>query len=127
MALFKIHKGNSTNLANQSKVEGYCWFTTDDGKFYIDTSSSTRVPLNAEKADKLATGRSLKISGTAGTTGTSFNGSADATLIIPTTVKGFAELGTNKISSASGTALYIAPSSTLYLQSAASTSMIFQP
>lgn len=39
MALFKILKGQSHNLAsaNDSRTrEGYAYFTPDDGKFYID-------------------------------------------------------------------------------------------
>ena len=35
MALFKIFKGNSANLPEE-KHDGYCYFTTDDGIFYID-------------------------------------------------------------------------------------------
>ena len=35
MALFKIFKGSSTNLPSEMH-DGYCYFTTDDGKFYID-------------------------------------------------------------------------------------------
>ena len=58
MALFKISKGKAANLAKKDKVDGYAWFTPDDGKFYIDADienngTVTRVPLNAEKADKL--------------------------------------------------------------------------
>ena len=45
MALFKIAKGSASNLStstiSKKPVEGYCWFTTDDGRFYIDTSTST--------------------------------------------------------------------------------------
>ena len=54
MALFKIKKGVKANLPT-SYVEGYCYFTTDDGKFYIDTSNaaSGRILLNAGTADKL--------------------------------------------------------------------------
>ena len=54
MALFKIKKGVKANLPT-SYVEGYCYFTTDDGKFYIDTSNaaSGRICLNAGAADKL--------------------------------------------------------------------------
>lgn len=64
MALFKTFKGLSENLmTNRPKaIEGYAYFTTDDGKFYIDiagtpTSNTTavigtnRIPLNANKAD----------------------------------------------------------------------------
>jgi len=58
LALFKIQKGLSTDLATNrpDAVEGYCYFTTDDGLFYIDTVSGTltgdnptgtRVLLNA--------------------------------------------------------------------------------
>ena len=67
MALFKIEKGLATNLlANRpNAVEGYCYFTTDDGKFYIDTKSGsltgsnptgTRVALNANYSSKLLFG-----------------------------------------------------------------------
>jgi hypothetical protein len=42
-------------------VEGYCYFTTDDGKFYIDIATgsdlSKRVCLNAYKADRLNCGQ----------------------------------------------------------------------
>ena len=64
MALFKISKGLSTNLMTNvpNAKEGFAYFTTDDGKFYIDIdgdgSSNTpavignnRIPLNAAKAD----------------------------------------------------------------------------
>lgn len=54
MALFKIKKGLSENLPS-TYVEGYCYFTTDDGKFYIDTTNTEtgRIVLNAEQADRL--------------------------------------------------------------------------
>lgn len=54
MALFKISQGPSNTLNNQSLTEGYCWFTPDDGKFYIDAKKNnvlTRIPLNAAVAD----------------------------------------------------------------------------
>lgn len=64
MALFKIHKGLSENLMKNvpNAKDGFAYFTTDDGKFYIDvagdgTSNSkaviniNRIPLNAVKAD----------------------------------------------------------------------------
>lgn len=60
MALFKIEKGLSTDLATKrpNTNEGWCYFTTDDGKFYIDTNTATgdvssRIALNAYKADYL--------------------------------------------------------------------------
>lgn len=57
MALFKISKGLKANLPTKYN-EGWCYFTTDDGKFYIDTAGTggttgTRVVLNASKADAL--------------------------------------------------------------------------
>lgn len=52
MALFKINKGKKANLPS-TYTEGYCYFTTDDGKFYIDTTDAAagRILLNAGKAD----------------------------------------------------------------------------
>lgn len=68
MALFKIHKGLSENLMKNvpNAKDGFAYFTTDDGKFYIDiagdgTSSSravvnvNRIPLNAVKSDIAST------------------------------------------------------------------------
>jgi hypothetical protein len=52
MALFKIGKGNSKNLPTEKK-EGYAYFTTNDGKMYIDVDNSTRVALNAANADTI--------------------------------------------------------------------------
>ena len=51
MALFKISKGPASALDKQPRTEGYCWFTPDDGKFYIDVSDTTRQILNAGHAD----------------------------------------------------------------------------
>lgn len=56
MALFKISKGASGGLSNQALGDGYCWFTYDDGKFYIDYKDPTdnvvkRKALNANNAD----------------------------------------------------------------------------
>lgn len=58
MALFKISKGASTTLpALTSSKDGYCYFTTDDGMFYIDWAkadkSLVRSPLNANNAKTL--------------------------------------------------------------------------
>lgn len=47
MALFKIFKGNSSNLSSQKLKEGYCYVTTDEYKFYVDINDNLRVPLNA--------------------------------------------------------------------------------
>ena len=62
MALFKISKGAAKNLPSK-KTEGYCYVTTDENKFYVDVSSSNRICLNAEYADKLKTPRSIAIAG----------------------------------------------------------------
>ena len=68
MALFKIEKGLAANLKTNrpNAVEGYCYFTTDDGKFYIDIATgtaktpaenngvlagSTRMPINSYMSD----------------------------------------------------------------------------
>ena len=39
MALFKVLKGGSARLANQTKTEGYAYYTVDDGGFYIDAAA----------------------------------------------------------------------------------------
>ncbi len=61
MALFKIHKGLNTNLPS-TITEGYCWYTYDDSKFYIDYRNDkgvlTRKALNSQDAETL-TGASL--------------------------------------------------------------------
>lgn len=56
LALFKIFKGKRINLP-KTYTEGYCYFTEDDGKFYIDTTSdaSGRKCLNASHADSADT------------------------------------------------------------------------
>jgi hypothetical protein len=60
LALFKIFKGSSDKLYTSEKtknlVEGYCYFTVDEGKFYIDIASEgnvyeKRICLNAAQAD----------------------------------------------------------------------------
>ena len=56
MALFKISKGLSDNLP-QTLTEGYCWYTCNDSKFYIDHKDENgvlvRKALNSEYAEKL--------------------------------------------------------------------------
>jgi hypothetical protein len=77
LALFKLFKGTSDEFQNSNKVskanEGWAYFTTDDGKFYIDISGDgttdaisgygetgrNRIPINAEKADKDEAGHDL--------------------------------------------------------------------
>ena len=56
MALFKISKGSKDNLPT-TLTEGYCWYTYDDSKFYIDFKDASgtllRQALNANEAEKL--------------------------------------------------------------------------
>ena len=42
MALFKILRGSHENLPDK-KTDGYCYFTTDTGMFYIDISDNPIV------------------------------------------------------------------------------------
>ena len=61
MALFKISKGLKANLPSEL-TEGYCWYTYNDSKFYIDykdeNGTLVRKALNAQDAETL-TGASL--------------------------------------------------------------------
>lgn len=56
MALFKISKGSKSNLPT-TLTEGYCWYTFEDSKFYIDFKDEngvlTRKALSAENAETL--------------------------------------------------------------------------
>ena len=66
MALFKVSKGLAKNLMTKvpNAKEGFAYFTSDDGKFYIDISGdgtsatkavigTNRIPLNAYSSDVL--------------------------------------------------------------------------
>lgn len=74
MALFKIEKGLAANLAlNRPKAnEGWAYFTTDDGKFYIDIAGdgtqdavvgTNRICLNSAKADIAVAANKLTVNG----------------------------------------------------------------
>ncbi len=54
MALFKVFRGSSINLPSTIH-DGYAYLTTDDGKFYIDTSER-RILINPDtsSADKIS-------------------------------------------------------------------------
>lgn len=115
MALFKISKGTASELltGNNSRYarEGSAWFTTDDGKFYIDVSGdgqttsavigTNRIPLNAAQADEAAkVTNSLTIkfgSSSANTENTNlftYNGSAGKNVIItPAAIGAIAKAG----------------------------------
>jgi len=72
LALFKIFKGPQNNLGTAASGtnaahEGYAYFTTDNGKFYIDIVDAAtaeigvnRIPLSADKADKDDLGNIIK-------------------------------------------------------------------
>ena len=65
MALFKVSKGASGALNSQALGDGYCWFTYDDGKFYIDYKDPSdnivkRKALNAKRADEDDLGNVIK-------------------------------------------------------------------
>lgn len=69
MALFKIERGLSENLPLKRKntSDGTIYFTTDDGKIYIDITNEeeakigeNRICLNADKADRDSLGRDIK-------------------------------------------------------------------
>ena len=81
---------------------------------------------NAATATKLATPRNITISGTASSSVGTFDGGSNTTIYIPTTISGFESISTKKIVSPAGTALYISPTSTLYIDSGTSTSIIFR-
>lgn len=78
MALFKISKGLAANLPTTYN-EGYCYFTTDDGKFYIDVNSTTRTALNAVAADKLVSARTITLNGDVSGS-VNFDGSKNVTM-----------------------------------------------
>ena len=54
---------SKTVLDTKDKVAGYCWFTTEDGKFYIDWKNQNeqlqRSVLNAYHADGVVNGQNL--------------------------------------------------------------------
>lgn len=97
MALFKILRGSKDNLINKRVDntryvhDGYCYFTPEDGKFYIDVatnpSNSTeepvigtnRIAVNANKADQLNVGRNISLTGDA-SGNANFNGSTDISI-----------------------------------------------
>lgn len=49
MALFKVYRGVASKLPPELH-DGYAYFTTDDGKFYIDTASK-RTLINPDPQD----------------------------------------------------------------------------
>lgn len=46
MALFKILKGSESTLDQVEKNEGYAYFCSDTGAFYVDIDDSHRKPLS---------------------------------------------------------------------------------
>ena len=92
MALFKISKGKSANLPT-NKVDGYCYVTTNDHKFYVDYTKDDgtldRFALNAVYADsagtatKLATARTISLTGSVTGSGI-FDGSGNLSIATTT-------------------------------------------
>lgn len=84
MALFKILRGNATNLSSVAKKDGYAYFCTDTHDFYIDYTkadgSLERAQLNAYAADKLTTGRTIGLGTAVSSTATTFDGSKNITI-----------------------------------------------
>lgn len=57
MALFKILRGNSSNLEAQTFHDGYAYFTPDTGKFYIDATvgnNDERILINPDAPSVMA-------------------------------------------------------------------------
>ena len=46
MALFKVNRGGKNSLVNQLIQDGFCWYTPEDGKFYIDAVSDVDSTTN---------------------------------------------------------------------------------
>lgn len=85
--VFPGEKDNTIDLGTST----YKW------KNVYATTFTGALSGNATTATTLATTRALRISDTANNTSTaSFNGSADATLYIPTTIKGFTSIESDK-------------------------------
>lgn len=63
MALFKILKGSKDNLGKSTSTnskttnEGWAYFTPDDGKFYIDTTSSETPVVGYNNSDDASVNR----------------------------------------------------------------------
>lgn len=43
MSLFKIFRGKAERLSQQPLVDGYAYFTPDDGGFYIDANDGQEL------------------------------------------------------------------------------------
>lgn len=120
-------KTGSASSLPTTKTAGQLLFAIDEttGSIYLDKDSNTRIKFNAD-ANKLTTARNIAISGTASNSIGTFDGSNNTTIYIPTTISGFESISTKKIVSPANTALYITPTSTLYLDSGSKSSIIFR-
>ena len=119
MALFKILRGNATNLPTEMK-DGYAYFCTDTHDFYIDyikNGQLTRGQLNAKdadhatnadnatrasKADKLTTGRTIGLKGAVTATATSFDGSSAIDIPVNTVKEAYLTWGGKNFSGTYG-------------------------
>lgn len=97
MALFKILRGNATNLSSVPKKDGYAYFCTDTHDFYIDYTKAdgtlTRAQLNANAADKLSAGRSISLGTAVSSTATTFDGSKNITIPVTSINEAYLEWG----------------------------------
>lgn len=80
MALLKFLKGKKANLPTQKK-DGQIYYTTDENKLYID-DGTTRSAVNAEKADKLSTARTIQLSRGVLSSVRTFDGSKDLNIAV---------------------------------------------
>lgn len=83
MALFKILKGNESNLPT-TKTPGYMYITEDQGNIFVDLSTTERIQLNAKNAatsNKWAAPITLSLSGDASGS-VNIDGSANANITV---------------------------------------------
>ena len=106
MALFKILRGNATNLSSVAKKDGYAYFCTDTHDFYIDYMKAdgtlTRAQLNANAADKLSAGRNISLGTAVSSTATTFDGSKNITIPVTGVKEAYLTWGGRNFSGSSG-------------------------
>lgn len=103
MALFKSLRGKRENLPS-SKTDGYAYFCTDDGTFWIDYKDENgvvqRKQINADEAAKLTTSRAITVN-LSSEGPAAFDGSTDITPGVSNTL-GVTHGGTGRTSIPSG-------------------------
>lgn len=103
MALFKSLRGKRENLPS-TKTDGYAYFCTDDGTFWIDYTNDSgvvqRKQINADEAAKLTTSRAITVN-LSSEGPAAFDGSTDITPGVSNTL-GVTHGGTGRTSIPSG-------------------------